>query len=319
MKTQLFKPQWIHALKPGTWYGQNGAATITAADIERIAQSYNPDTHEAPAVVGHPATDDPAYGWVRAAEARPDGLWLNTDLLPEMADSVARRLYSKVSVALYNPDSPTNPFPGGFSLKHLGFLGAQPPAVKGLKPIALEEAATSADLTIITFEEKKEPVMDPTVETPQATALAEKEQTLTTREAALAERERKLRRQELSALVQPHIASGRVLPAQKPFVLALMERIDGDTVTLSEGDAEKPMLDAFVEFLGKAPAQVNLSEVSAPAPLAPPAGANTNFSSPTGYEVDPESLVLHEAVQTWLKANPGKTYVEALTAVEGAQ
>jgi len=24
-------------------------------------------------------------------------------------------------------------------------------------------------------------------------------------------------------------------------------------------------------------------------------------------------------VQTWLKANPGKTYVEALTAVEGAQ
>ena len=161
--------------------------------------------------------------------------------------------------------------------------------------------------------------MDPTVETPQATALAEKEQTLTTREAALAELERKLRRQELSALVQPHIASGRVLPAQKPFVLALMERIDGDTVTLSEGDAEKPMLDAFVEFLGKAPAQVNLSEVSAPAPLAPPAGANTNFSSPTGYEVDPESLVLHEAVQTWLKANPGKTYVEALTAVEGAQ
>ncbi len=48
--------------------------------------------------------------------------------------------YKKVSASFYQPDSPNNPVPTGvFYLRHVGFLGAQPPAIKGLKDIAFNE------------------------------------------------------------------------------------------------------------------------------------------------------------------------------------
>lgn len=150
-RTQL-RPIWLHALKVGTHSGQNGAVTFTTADIEQIAASYDPAIHEAPAVLGHPVTDAPAYGWVRDVEARVDGLWVNVDLSPELVDLVDRQMYKNLSVSLYPPLSPLNPVPGGYYLKHLGFLGAQAPAVKGLKKVSLSEPA---DEVIINLSQKE--------------------------------------------------------------------------------------------------------------------------------------------------------------------
>ncbi len=39
------------------------------------------------------------------------------------------------SASFYHPDNPNNPKPGVYYLRHVGFLGAQPPAVKGLKAV----------------------------------------------------------------------------------------------------------------------------------------------------------------------------------------
>ncbi|OIO04834.1 MAG: hypothetical protein AUJ49_02085, partial [Desulfovibrionaceae bacterium CG1_02_65_16] len=44
--------------------------------------------------------------------------------------------FKKISASFYLPDSPANPAPGVFYLRHVGFLGAAAPAVKGLKPVA---------------------------------------------------------------------------------------------------------------------------------------------------------------------------------------
>ena len=41
--------------------------------------------------------------------------------------------FKKISASFYRPDSPKNPKPGVYYLRHVGFLGAAPPAVKGLK------------------------------------------------------------------------------------------------------------------------------------------------------------------------------------------
>ncbi|MFV2030801.1 2-oxoacid:acceptor oxidoreductase, partial [Neisseria sp. S1] len=43
--------------------------------------------------------------------------------------------YKKVSASFYPPGSPSNPVPGKWYVRHVGFLGAHPPAVKGLAPI----------------------------------------------------------------------------------------------------------------------------------------------------------------------------------------
>lgn len=110
---------------------------FSEADVAAIAASYDPALHEAPIVVGHPRDDAPAYGWVGALAA--DGGTLRAEarqVEPVFAELVNAGRFKKVSVALYAPDAPANPKPGGWYLRHVGFLGAQPPAVKGLKPVA---------------------------------------------------------------------------------------------------------------------------------------------------------------------------------------
>ena len=55
------------------------------------------------------------------------------------ADLVKAGRYKKVSASFYPPTSPNNPKPGVWTLRHVGFLGAQPPAVKGLSAISFAE------------------------------------------------------------------------------------------------------------------------------------------------------------------------------------
>ena len=103
-------------------------------------EGYDPKLHEAPLVIGHPKTDAPAYGWVGGLHA--DGGVLSADFA-QMDDDfvglVQSGRYKKVSASFYPPDSPSNPKPGSWYLRHVGFLGAQPPAVKGLSAINFAE------------------------------------------------------------------------------------------------------------------------------------------------------------------------------------
>lgn len=318
MTSTSFIPKWIHALKSGTWQSMNGSVSFSDADIARIAESYNPETHEAPAVVGHPQTDAPAYGWVRAAEKRDDGLWLNVDLMPELYEHMRRGTYRKVSVQLYRPDAPGNPQPGGYSLKHLGFLGAQPPAVKGLKSLALSE---STETITIEFSEKESRMDEGNQEgqapaagapAPQPATVSLSEDELKQREQKLAQREQALRRRELDGKLEPIVQAGKLLPADKPLVLALCERIDGESISLGEGSEDKPLLDQFVSFLEKQPAQVNLNEVApGSAAITTPSGQSVSFATPDGCEVDTVSLAQHEKIKAHSRKT-GKTYIEAL-------
>lgn len=67
--------QSIHFFRAGTHTASDGRTlSFSQSDLAKIAAAYNPATHEAPIVVGHPKTDAPAFGWVERIEARPDGL-----------------------------------------------------------------------------------------------------------------------------------------------------------------------------------------------------------------------------------------------------
>jgi hypothetical protein len=105
-----------------------------AGDLAATAAAYDPQLHKAPHVVGHPKMDAPAYGWVTSLQHKGDRLVANIDQCdPAFADLVKAGRYGAVSAAFYDPDDDANPVPGAYYLRHVGWLGATPPAVKGLK------------------------------------------------------------------------------------------------------------------------------------------------------------------------------------------
>ena len=124
----------IQIFKPGRHVAMSGAALeFSESDLVACAAAYDPAKHEAPIVVGHPRTDGPAYGWVKSL-AFADGLEAEPHQVdPAFAEMVSAGRFKHVSASFYAPDSPANPVPGAYYLRHVGFLGAQPPSVKGLR------------------------------------------------------------------------------------------------------------------------------------------------------------------------------------------
>ncbi|MEO5341395.1 MAG: hypothetical protein H7837_12910 [Magnetococcus sp. MYC-9] len=124
----------LYIFRPGTHTDQHGAnLTFTESDLSACATAYDPSLHQAPLVVGHPVTNDPAWGWVQSLAYSGGRLLATPDQVdPAFAEMVNAGRYNKLSASFYLPDSPANPVQGTYYLRHVGFLGAQPPALKGL-------------------------------------------------------------------------------------------------------------------------------------------------------------------------------------------
>lgn len=139
----------IAIFRPGTHTAQNGTAlSFSEDDLRASAAAYDPALHEAPIVVGHPANDAPAYGWVKSLNYGDGLLSAQPDQVDAaFAELVAAGRYKKISASFYTPDSKANPKPGVYYLRHVGFLGAQPPAVKGLKSASFADG----DACVIEF------------------------------------------------------------------------------------------------------------------------------------------------------------------------
>lgn len=139
----MTNPAPIEFFKAGKHTDVNGNSVhITADHLRATAAAYNPSLHDAPLVVGHPKIDDPAYGWVKAVQFNEQTQKL--EAIPHQVDAEFAELvnggkYKKVSGSFYLPDSPCNPVPGVYYPKHIGFLGATPPAVKGLKSVSFAD------------------------------------------------------------------------------------------------------------------------------------------------------------------------------------
>ncbi len=104
---------------------------VTRGMVEGLASSYEESGHRAPVVLGHPKDNAPAWGWVTACEADGDNLFCDLDVTPEFHTLLSEGRFRERSVAFYDSQPPV--------LRHLGFLGATPPRVKGLEPINLSE------------------------------------------------------------------------------------------------------------------------------------------------------------------------------------
>lgn len=274
-------------------------ADFSESDLRATAAAYLPGVHEAPLVVGHPAMNKPAFGWVQSLRVVNGVLEASVrQVEPEFAEAVREGRYKKVSSAFYRPNSPRNPHPGVYYLRHVGFLGAQPPAVKGLPDPSFAE---EEECIYIVFSEGR---------------VDEKEKQLAEREARLAKMEKDLRRRELAEFAERQVQAGVVLPADKAPMVTFMESIDGGgELEFGEKVATTP-LGWFQGWLAKQPSVV---------PLGVVAGVDKGRGSPTaravipaGFSVDANRAGLHQSALTYAEINK-VDYVTAVMRLEAGQ
>lgn len=126
---------WVEIFRGGEQTDSMGRRHDGDELIDKAVASFDAARHEPPLVIGHPKENAPAWGWVAELKS---GMKNNVKSLlarfrqvqPEFEELVKAGRYKKRSASFY-PDG---------SLRHVGFLGAAPPAVKGLADVGFAEA-----------------------------------------------------------------------------------------------------------------------------------------------------------------------------------
>lgn len=333
----------LHIFRAGTHIdaASGKPVTLTAADITASAAAYDPAKHEAPIVIGHPDDTAPAYGWAKSLMANGDNLNAEPQQVnPAFAELFNAGSYKKISSSFYAPDAANNPVPGVWYLRHIGVLGAVPPAVKGLQQASFSDKAAGvvefADWSLDTqaslwrrlrdflIGEKGQEIADQIIpdyaindlrdaarqsseDDPQdsllSPAFSETENAVTTLTAAqqaelqadnqrlareLAEsraRETKrvadARHATHVAFADVQIAAGKLAPKNKDAIVAILNFCEtpdaqGGVVSFGEGDAKKPLVDGFKEFLADLPKVVEFKEVAGKDRVNPEISTNVN-------------------------------------------
>ncbi|MBF0262463.1 MAG: peptidase [Magnetococcales bacterium] len=334
----------IPVFKSGRHADMSGTTlVITDADLTRTVAAYDPERWKAPLVIGHPRHDAPAWGWVSALSLENGTLMATLiELDPTVIELVAQGRYRNVSVSFYTPNGPGNPAPGVYYPRHVGLLGAQPPAVKGLPQVAFHEDASSAPWAVgeacapteaesiatppqPTMESRMHDKIDKEEQSLQEMRerLALQERELAAREARFAEqmdgiaqREEVLRQAEeerkqtrAAEFVDALVADGRVLPRFRDGLVAFLVFLaDAGMVEFAENQGRRAFLEGFLKEL---PRQVDYAEHT-------PAGRDPapalRFQVPTGFSVDPQGLENHARILAHANAHH-TDYLTAALAV----
>lgn len=263
-------PDGIEIFRAGTRTADNGKVyTITAADVAAAAAAYSPALHEAPLTVGHPESNRPAYGWVAGLQADGDVLkTTHRQVETQFAEMVQGGRFKKRSASFYAPDDPTNPKPGVWYLRHVAYLGAQPPAVKGLKDIEFSEAADAVNFSDpVTSQEQDDMTLQEQLDKANADLKAEKDarekaesdaatatQRATTAEGQVANFGEQAKQQRHAANVsfcESQVKAGTLLPKDKGAAVAVLDTLAaGQAVEFSEGNTTHKVSPAeFVKGL----------------------------------------------------------------------
>jgi hypothetical protein len=205
------------------------------------------------------------------------------DVVPEFLEAIKKNLYKKRSIAL-NSD---------LTLRHIGFLGGTPPAIKGLKNIAFKEddefftyeynepkPSEEEKLKAQIAEQEKEIEQlksfkedNTKLNSELETANANLKETKIQLEAVTRERNEKI----VDAFVESKINEGKILPAERGVVTNLLlsfslndEKLDySDELTLTPAKTFYEFIDGLgkrapikKEVDDKKPKQVNVAELA---------------------------------------------------------
>jgi len=249
---------------------------FTEADVADIATGYDPKLREAALCIGHPAHNLPAYGWVNSLGINDAGrVVMDThQVQPQFAEMVDRKLFKKRSASFYTPDHPNNPTPGKWYLRHVAFLGAQPPAIAGLADFSEggDPANTVCFSEPLTTNQQEQDPMDKELQAQLDAANAAREaaeeaaKEANDRLAQFAEAAKRDRLAGFSNFCEAQIKAGTLLPKEKDAAVAVLETLaDSKEVSFAEGGATKavPAVDFLKDLIARAKPVVNFGEHAA--------------------------------------------------------
>lgn len=328
--TSAALPDGIEIFRAGRHIDDSGTPhNFTEADLADMASSYNPALREAPLTVGHPKDNLPAYGWVKSVQNTAGVLSINPHQVePQFAEMVHAGRFKKRSASFYPPSAPNNPTPGKWYLRHVAFLGAQPPAVAGLKDIQFSEddaggaVSFSEIATAPSTQPKALSMTEAEIQALQAQLEAEKkaradaeakakaaEETAAAAKAeaaSFAEKAKADRTAGFVSFAETQVKAGRLLPKDKDMAVATMEALaDAQPVEFSEGGGTTKVTPAtwLQNLIATSKPQVSFGEFGG-ASTAPAEGAAAGKSD---AEID-------AAAKAYAR-DKGVNYAEALSAV----
>lgn len=324
-------PAQIEIFRAGRHIDDSGAVhNFSAADVAGMVAAYDPSLREAPLTVGHPAHNLPAYGWVKGLSVNDAGaLCMAThQVQPQFAEMVDKKLFKKRSASFYPPGHANNPKPAGWYLRHVAFLGAQPPAIAGLADFAQGDSTG----TVIFSEGDSAAVADPTISPPdqeqlrmtqelkdQLAAAQAKNTELETsvakaaaeatsaqeKLAQFAETAKRDRTASFVAFADAQVKTGSLLPKDKDAAVAVLDTLaDAKPVSFAEAGGTKTVsaVDWLKDLIARAKPAVSFGEHAAGA-LSTGQGA----AGMTDAEID-------QKAHAYARQNK-VSYAEALSAV----
>jgi len=327
-------PDGIEIFRAGSHLDDAGVTHhFSEADLDGMATSYDPALREAPLTVGHPQDNLPAYGWVKGVARTAAGVLAITphQVEPQFAEMVLAGRFKKRSASFYPPQAPNNPTPGKWYLRHVAFLGAQPPAIAGLKDIQFSEvdaggavcfsetvtanpstpqetlSMTEAEIKALqdklAAEEKARAVAEANAQVAEGKAKAAEDQA-----ASFAEKARADRKASFVSFAEAQVQAGRLQPKDKDMAAATLDALaDAQPVEFAEGDATRKVSPAqwLQDLITSAKPAVSFGE------FAP---GKTGAQAQHGVAKGKSDAEVDQAAQTYMRQHK-VDYAEALTAV----
>lgn len=322
----------IQIFKTGNHTAEDGRQwSFPREVVQQLVDNYDPAAFAAPLVVGHPALDAPAYGQVAKLVLNGDTVEMEpAHVEPQFAALVNAKRFPNVSASFFPPEHPSNPKPGQWYLRHVGFLGAAAPAIAGLKPASFNGPADGvvtlafaapASAPAPHHPQEETPVPTPTNPQPavdfaaQQAELDQRAGALAKREKLLASKEAAARQAEVANFAASLVDGGKLLPAEQPAVEALLNSLTTQEQPVSfaaaDGQVSKPAAQLLRDFLTGLPARVDFAEHSAPENQD---ATTASFSAPVGYSVSKDRVELHNRILAYQKQH-NLDYAAAAAAV----
>ena len=354
---------WIDICRAGIWRDMQGHdVRLDEERLDRIVVTHA-GADPAPVVIGHPEADAPAYAWIDGLRRVGDRLQAKLrDIAPSFREAVEAGRYSGRSIALQGDALRHVGFLGGRAPAVPGLaptrFAAAPETVvvftdddeagsadephahhtdslRALEPGGDEDGDSLVSLSArqgrgeADEDGEDDPVTSPDREAGDGdrVALAAQEASLAAREDALRAREEAAaaddRRRAAEAAIAPHVRAGRVLPAERPALIALFAALGGErggdnaggdngsvTVSLASGSGGEvrmspaAILERFIEGL---PRRVDYRTLAG----GPVPGASAPTGSHEGTGEDSERIAAEARTLMAAEAERGVTLTPA--------
>jgi len=258
---------WCEIFRTGKHVDKKGRErNWTEGDLDHMVASYDPaGGHEAPIVIDHDeegkgkhVPGGPAYGWIDGLKRVGSNLYAAfKSVVPEFAKAVNDGFFKKRSIRIL-PDG---------TLGHVAFLGALPPAIKGMPDHTFTAAElrtefSSRESDCFEYSQAIDDFKFQEADHVELEKLKKKNEDLEAENKRLAEEnkrvsaefsegQRRQKRQEIDRFIETGIAGGTILPAWKKAGLAeFMAELEDQDQTYEFSEGKKQTASAwFRDFL----------------------------------------------------------------------